>query len=56
MSSMYLVGIKFPNKYGFLSLSTTNLGEFKSPEKLQEVEDNLFTCITDLEYDGIIFL
>ena len=56
MSSMYLVGIKFPNKYGFLSLTTTNLGEFKSPEKLQEVEDNLFTCITDLEYHGIIFL
>ena len=52
MSSMYLVGIKFPNKYGFLSLSKEGLGEYTSKERLKEVEDNLFASITDLEYSG----
>ena len=52
MSSMYLVGIKFPNKYGFLSLSTSGLGEYNSDAKLKEIEDNLFKSIIDLEYNG----
>ena len=54
MSSLYLVGIKFPNKYGFLSLSETDKGKYDNPEKLQEIEDNLIKSITDLKYDGKI--
>ena len=48
---MYIISLKFPQKYGFLSLNPDQLLD-KGEDKVGELENKLVNCILSIEYTG----
>ena len=53
MTSMYIVSLKFPQKYDFLSLDPDKLLSTRE-DKVEKLENRLIDCILTVEYKGNI--
>ena len=57
MTSLFIVAIKFPHKYGFLSLDPdTDKSLSKYQVKVTNVELKLKECVLNIQFEGIIII